>query len=170
MKSRQLQASEEASFYLVNLLCEFTHTGTDFEPLSLKLARVSETLPEERGQLLKEVGDQSLYMSGFFPDNLSRRLVSVEYYAQLGGGAYRQLAAMPRLGSACLRQVYKELSEKFSAFVSLLHEIRSRMTIYPSTNVLQLYEQWRKTGSRWLEERLRACGVLLPDSISGTTH
>lgn len=162
MKSQQLSASEAASFYLVNLLCEFTRVQLDSEPLVLRLADARSLAPEERAQVLKQVADQTLYMSGLFPDHLSRRLVSVEYYMQLGGIAYRQLAVMPRVISACLRDVYEELSAKFDGFVVVLREMRSHMTLYPATNLLCIYEQWRKTGSQWLEERLRACGVFVP--------
>jgi hypothetical protein len=166
MKSQQLSASEAASFYLVNLLCEFTRTRIDSDPLALKLAQARSLAQEERAPVLKQIADQTLYMSGLFPDHLSRRLVSVEYYMELGGIAYHELAAMPRLTSACLREVYEELSDKFSGFVVVLREMRQSMSIYPSTNLLRIYEQWRKTGSQWLEERLRACGVIVPKTAA----
>ena len=162
IRTQQLTVSEGAAFYLVNLLCEFTKTRTDAEPLSLKLVRAPELSLEQQAQTLREIGDQSLYMSGLFPEHLTRRMMDVEFYIDLGGMAYHQLSGMARATSAGLRAVFTELARQFSCFVALLRELRPRLGINPATDLPSLYEQWRKTGSSWLAERLRACGVILP--------
>src|SRR3954466_8066246 len=69
-----LDASEPASWYLVGLLGEFTTTRVTDEPLGLKLAAAAES-PGQRVRTLKEVGDTSLYVAGFFAESLSRTLV-----------------------------------------------------------------------------------------------
>lgn len=162
IKAQQLPVSEGAAFYLVNLLCDFTKVRADAEPLSLQLVRAPELSLEQRAQTLREVGDQSLYMSGLFPDHLVRRMMDVEFYMELGGMAYRELAGLSRAASAGLRAVYAELSTQFGCFVALLRDVRSGMSLEPAGDPVGLYEQWRKTGSGRLAERLRACGFILP--------
>ena len=86
-----LHASEPASWYLVSLLGDFTKARLTDEPLGLKLAAPGQD-PGERVRNLKQVGDTSLYVAGFFAESLNRSLVDVEYYVGLGQTAYAQLA------------------------------------------------------------------------------
>src|SRR5882672_869166 len=86
-----LEASEPASWYLVGLLGDFTKARLTDEPLGLKLATPAEDAGA-RVKNLKQVGDTSLYVAGFFADSLSRSLVDVDYYVGIGQSAYAQLA------------------------------------------------------------------------------
>jgi len=165
LRVRHVEATETTEFYLVNLLCEFTTAAPDGQPLGLKLAEAQNASPETRVRTLKEVGDTSLYMSGFFAEALARRLVDVSYYMTLGGSAYHQLACMTS-GSA-VHEAFEELAVKFGAFVDVLDAIRTRQHMGGGTaNVLKLYEEWRRTGSEVLEKRLRAAGVLALDAVN----
>src|SRR5205085_11741055 len=78
-----LTASEPASWYLVGLLGDFTRQSPTDEPLGLKLAQASND-PGERVRTLKQVGDTSLYVAGYFAESLTRSLVDVDYYVGLG--------------------------------------------------------------------------------------
>src|SRR6516225_2434594 len=90
IKNQGVATTEPTECYLVNLLAEFTKAQLDDEPLALKLAHAVHS-PDERIRQLKDVGDKSLYVSGFFADSLQRKLVDVDYYIQMGGSAYGQL-------------------------------------------------------------------------------
>ncbi len=92
-----LDASEPASWYLVGLLGDFTRTRLTDEPLGLKLAEVGAAAPAERVRTLKQVGDTSLYVAGFFAESLTRSLVDVDYYVGLGQKRVRP--ARPRMRS-----------------------------------------------------------------------
>jgi hypothetical protein len=151
-------ASESTEFYLVGLLGEFTKARITDEPLSLKLVGSRAADAAERVRALKEVGDTSLYVTGFFADSLERKLVGVDYYMDLGKAAYRELAQ--RLAASSVREVYEELSGKFPRFVDVLAEVRSH-TDYLGQDVVRLYEEWLRTRSDWVEQRLRALGVLV---------
>ena len=118
----RLEASEPAEWYLVNLLGDFTKGRISDEPLAIKLA-APDIEPAERVKQLKEVGDTSLYVSGFFTESLERKLVGADYYMGLGSRAYAELAG--RLGGA-LTAVYRELASKFPGFVDVLSEVRRR--------------------------------------------
>src|SRR4029453_11179807 len=93
LRAKHVEAAASTEFYLVNLLVEFTSTAVDESPLALKMAEAANAPPDVRVRALKEVGDTSLYMSGFFAEALERKLGDLDYYISMGGAAYRQLAA-----------------------------------------------------------------------------
>jgi hypothetical protein len=161
MRECHVEANESTEFYLVNLLVELTTTPppVDEAPLAVKLAEAQAAPPEGRLRTLREVGDTSLVMSGFFAEALTRKLVDVEYYISMGGRAYRQASTMPTAGAH--RDVFGELGGKLPEFVEVLEAIRSRTDIAGSGNVLRMFEEWQRTGSEFLEKKLRASGVLI---------
>jgi len=153
-----LEASEPASWYLVGLLGEMTRVRLTDEPLGPKLAQPAADAGE-RVKTLKEVGDTSLYVAGFFAESLTRSLVDVDYYVSIGQSAYSQLARS--LGAQkTITEVYAELAEKFPSFVEVLAEVRKR-TDFATPDVAKLYDIWLRTRDEWIEKKLRALGVLV---------
>lgn len=157
----ELEASEPASWYLVGLLGDFTKARLTDEPLGLKLVQAQPD-PGERVRSLKQVGDTSLYVAGFFADSLNRSLVDVEYYVGLGQNAYAQLARS--FGPKSIGEVYEELADKFPRFVDVLTEVRKRTTIAElngTTDIGKLYEIWLRTRDEWVEKKLKAAGLIV---------
>jgi hypothetical protein len=156
-----LTASEPAGWYLVGLLGDMTRVRLTDEPLGPKLA-APEVEPAERVRTLKHVGDTSLYVAGFFAESLTRSLVGVDYYVGIGQSAYAQLARSLG-GQRTLTEVYGELAENFPRFVDVLAEVRKR-TDFATPDIGRLYEMWLRTRDEWIEQKLRAAGVLVdPD-------
>lgn len=157
-----VDASEPASWYLVGVLGEFTRTKPTNEPLGLKLATAA-VEPAERVKTLKQVGDTSLYVAGYFAESLTRSLVDVDYYVGLGQNAYAQLARS--LGtSRAITEVYEELADKFPKFVDVLAAVRKRISIAElnaTTDIGRLYEIWLRTRDEWVERKLKEAGVLV---------
>jgi hypothetical protein len=154
----ELEASEPASWYLVGLLGDMTRARLTDEPLGPKLAQTGAEAGE-RVKTLKQVGDTSLYVAGFFAESLTRSLVDVDYYVGIGQSAYAQLARS--LGAQrTLTEVYAELAEKFPQFVDVLAEVRKRVD-FATPDVGKLYEIWLRTRDAWIEKKLRALGVLV---------
>ncbi len=157
LEAVQVEATAPAGFYLVSLLGDFTRARLPDVPLALRLAEAQHASPAERVKRLKEVGDTSLYIAGFFAESLSRKLVDTDYYIGLGRGAYAELAGQL---SGSLTEVYGELAEKFPAFVDVLGEIRRRVD-FAGADLITLYEQWVRTRDAWIEKKLRALGVMV---------
>ena len=162
----EVEASEPASWYLVGLLGEMTRVRLSDEPLGPKLAQPGADAGE-RVKTLKQVGDQSLYVAGFFAESLTRSLVDVDYYVGIGQNAYAQLARAfgtkprsPGGAQKTITDVYEELAEKFPRFVDVLAEVRKR-TDFATPDIGRLYEIWLKTRDEWIEKKLRALGVLV---------
>ena len=153
-----LDASEPAGWYLVGLLGDFTRARLTDEPLALKLAQQVDD-PGQRVRNLKEVGDTSLYVAGFFAESLGRSLVDVDYYVGLGQNAYARLARQLG-GSKSITEVYEELAAKFPRFVDVLAEVRKRVD-FATTDLQRLYEIWLRTRDAWVEKKLKAAGLLV---------
>ena len=162
LDAADLEASEPASWYLVSLLGEFAHSRLTDEPLGIKLAQAAEN-PGERVQTLKQVGDQSLYVAGYFADSLTRSLVDVDYYVGLGQTAYAQLARSLQANRS-VGELYQELAAKFPRFVDVLMQVRKRTQIAElthTTDVGKLYETWLRTRDEWVEKKLEAAGLIV---------
>lgn len=153
-----LEISEPASWYLVGLLGEMTTARLTDEPLGVKLAQPTLDAAE-RVKTLKQVGDTSLYVAGFFAESLSRSLVDVDYYVGIGQNAYAQLARSLSAQKS-LTEVYEELAEKFPRFVDVLGEVRKRVD-FATPDIGKLYEMWLRTRDEWIERKLRTLGVLV---------
>lgn len=159
IRNQGVDTTELTEFYLVDLLSTFARmTLDDGEPLGIRLAQATLAAPEERAKTLRGIGDQSLYVSGFFAESLHRSLVDVDYYIRIGGSAYRQLARMPSRREQA--EVYLELSGKFPRFVDVLAEVSEGGAVETAAGLVQLYERWLRTGSEWIARKLRARGVL----------
>ena len=164
----EVEASEPASWYLVGLLGDMSRTRLTDEPLGVKLVEAPVD-PGARVRTLKQVGDTSLYVAGYFAESLSRSLVDVDYYVGLGQSAYAQLARafgpQPRSAGSVQRSigdVYEELADKFPRFVDVLAEVRKRTQMAElGDDIGKLYEMWLRTRDAWIEKKLRAAGVLV---------
>lgn len=170
LERRQVETADLTEFYLVNLLSAYTgRTQFDEKPMALKLAEALDMSGvEERAQRLREVGDTSLYMSGFFAENLERRMMDLDYYCELGGAAYRRLSQIARFSrEASFGQAYSELSDKFRALVGVLNDISERHSMTTPTGMMRLCERWSRTRDDELGRKLRAAGVLVAASKKG---
>ena len=165
-RTEGLERDEHTEHYLVRLLTGYAAQPIDDAPLALRLMTAMNEPPLERRHHLREIGDTSLYVSGFWTDSLDRSLVDVDYYISLGGNAYRMLAkagpsAAPAGRGEPHQSVFQQLAENFARFVEVLMTIRQRTWRARSpSDMLRLYERWMHTRSRWTARRLAELGVL----------
>jgi len=122
---QRITAGELTSFYVVNLLTGFLQRPvTDEEtPLAFRLVEALDAAGVRQRTSLKQIGDFSLFISGFFADSLQRKLVDVDYYASIGGTAY---TALSRYETEVFSPVFAELAENFIAYVDVLSEVSER--------------------------------------------
>ncbi|HVK60818.1 MAG TPA: hypothetical protein VM432_04675 [Bdellovibrionales bacterium] len=166
---RRLKTYPMVKSYLVDMLEFYVPTKNLFDETDSSGRRTSETLAETflkaqnaddsvRIELLKKLGDRSLYISGFFGDSLQRKLVDIDYYADMGGMAYGALASSVREDT--LAKVFDEFARRFLEFADLLTDISSRAHLQNEENILRLFEVYAKTGSEVAKERLIEKGVI----------
>jgi hypothetical protein len=170
MEHQRVDATELTAYYVVQLLAGFMQQpaidgGGDEAPLAIRLARALESGGMRQRSGLRQVGDVSLFMSGFFSDSFRRKLVDVDYYVTIGGYAYH---ALSRVESDTFSTVFAELGEKFVAFVDVLAEVSERTSCASNADLLRLYEKWLKTGSPRSGQLLVERGVVPNMSVRST--
>lgn len=167
-EKRKFRTAEPVKTYLVELLQFYVPASNLFDEIDSSGRRTRQTLaetflkaqnasPAERNELLKKLGDRSLYISGFFGDSLQRKLVDVDYYVDMGGMAYSALATTARENTQA--KVYSELAQRFFDFVEVLTHISSETHLQNEENLLRLFEMYEKTGSEVAREKLVSRGL-----------
>ena len=63
-------------------------------------------------RLYRILGDRALYVAGYFGESLESRPVGVNYYADMGGAAYRRVAVLGQAGSQ--KDTWTELFEELA--------------------------------------------------------
>lgn len=165
-ETRKLKASPLAKSYLVDLLEFYIQSQNLFGGPDEESPRIS-TLAEmlliasnsdltKKQELLKRLGDSSLYISGFFGDSLNQKLVDLDYYAEMGGCAYATLSTLRSKEAAIL---FTELAEGFSDFVEVLTLISQQSRVQTNGDLLRLYSRFLSTGSELAAEQLRERGI-----------
>ena len=175
MAARGLETRAETTFYLVELLASVVGAPRESlcgRPLVMILAEASEAEGHERLRLFRTLGDEALYVGGFFADHLERRGVSEEYVARLGTQAYETAGALAQRSAqeATRVEVYRELAACFAPVARVLDDVRESTALRTPQDIVRLYDKWRRTGSPRIAERLTAEGVYPTVRKTDTVH
>jgi hypothetical protein len=114
---------------------------------------------------LRDLGDRALFVAGFFGDSLSRSVVDIDYYGDVGRAAYANLAESlaQQVREKAWPGLYVELAQRFDEFVDVLAEVGDRTRAGRCEDLLRLYERYLKTGSPRDRSRLLRLGHVPPD-------
>lgn len=171
LTDRKIQTLPVVESYLVNLLQHYLDARNLFDSTYASEGgqKNPQTLAEAyliahnseltvRVEMLRKLGDRALYISGFFGDSLSRKIVDIDYYAEIGGAAYASLAQCTRENT--MAKVYDTFAHRFLDFVDVLTYISHHSLIKSDESILRLYERYMRTGSGLAREKLVEMGVL----------
>ncbi len=171
LRARHVEATAEASGYLVGILCEYAHPteeahSTFSEPLTFLLRDALETTGAERLRRLRSLGDGVLYALGFFGEHLTQRGADRKYIEQVGATAYQHAAAMIRVRGARAAEtsIFAELAIKFERFAAVLGDVAEDTIgamVRDSQSLVKVYERWVRTGSTRLAGELGLHGIVL---------
>jgi hypothetical protein len=171
----RVQPSPMAIAYLIELLDSRVRTAAPAADDAADEGTLAEDLLAARLHAgitrlrrLRNLGDRALFVAGFFGDSLSRSVVDIDYYGDVGRAAYANLA------ESLARQVtektwtglYLELAQRFDQFVDVLAEVGDRTRSGGSEDLLRLYERYMRTGSPRDRGRLLRRGQVPPDRRS----
>jgi hypothetical protein len=175
VRNQRVATHAMAVAYLTEVLAEFARAerfhdqkeGFGDEPLAAQLCRAMQAAPDTRVALLRRLGDLCLFVSGFFSDSFNRKLVDVDYYMQMGGGAYATIGATLRVkrGGEDFATLYEELAGKFDKYVDVFAEVSEQSQLSTNKGTLRLYEKWLRTSSERVGRELRERGVLPTDAV-----
>ena len=161
---QHLHATDLTEYYLVNLLCRFIRPSSRIpfsddssEPLAFRLRRALESGGHEQRERLRNLGDFSLFTSGFFGDSLLGKVVDIDYYVSMGEYAYGSLG---RRDEEAFGEVFSELASKFVGFMDVLTDVSEHTSLVSNADLLRIYDRWMRTGSRREGQRLVERGIL----------
>lgn len=176
LRIQKTSVSGEVHYYLVDLLTRFpagqtcyvpkeNQKDTDKRALALQLYDAVFDTPEKKFQHLKTLGDSALFKAGFFYDALYNQPVGVDYYINMGCGAYSSLANMTTQGPVTLSDLYSELSGRFAELVEILHLVGESEVAAHDGDLLRILERYQKTGSQKAKDLLQTNGID-PDNLT----
>jgi len=161
IENQKVKLDTEIEFYLVSLLSQYMKSEAMQRsgeiPLAIRLHKALITSPAEQAQILKEIGDFSLYISGFFADSLNRKIVDIDYYMAMGGAAYSKLSHV--FSHQRLQSLYRDLCKRFGTCVDILAEVSDVTFSTTNKDLLRLYEKWLKTKSARIAALLKKAGL-----------
>ncbi len=153
---------ENLEFYIVNLLTAYISNPVLDTPLALVLKEALEAEQERQMHLYKALGDQSLYIAGFFQDSLNRKTFDVSYIIQMGAGAYASLAEIHHnrhSSNSDLPKLFESLAANFANVVEVIAHVADETGGENTLNILAVYDRWTKTPSDRLLRKLLQNGI-----------
>lgn len=178
-ENQKLSLQEVTQIYVVHLLEKALDTAKIFaskdtqemeEPLAFLLGRALSTNDTlQKLGLLRQIGDRSLFVSGFFSDSFAAKSIDIDYYMNMGEQAYRGVSNLveEKYNDKLFPEAFLELSTKFRNLVDVMSEISEMAGLTNNQNLLRLYERWMFTKSARLYGKLKEQGVIaLPDTKS----
>tara|TARA_B100001248_G_C27399050_1_gene468332 strand:- start:1604 stop:2203 length:600 start_codon:yes stop_codon:yes gene_type:complete len=171
MKNRSVNNDPLVTSYLTNLLIHYLHTENLFDELGEDGKKNRPTLAELflramnsdasiRSDLLKKLGDTSLYIGGFFSESLNKKLIDVDYYVNMGETAFSNLA---KNSEDIYAEMYDDFAKRFVDYMDVLTFIARTSSIANNNDLLKLYEDYQKTGSSLLKETLIEQGFFIEE-------
>jgi hypothetical protein len=164
-EARKLKTIPLAQEYMVGVLVHYIFADKleNNPTLAEMMLEATSSSTGIRTDRLKQLGDLALYVSGFFGDSLSRKLVDIDYYANMGGLAYTTLSQ--HTADNDFRMVFREYGDNFLDFVEVLTYISHQTQVQTDQNLLRLYDRYLKTGSRIAREQLVEKGIVPPEDM-----
>lgn len=128
--------TEDSEVYVVGIMVTMVQKNLDSESLCIRILEPK----DPRLIILKEAGDEALFISGFFPSRLTKMGLSKGYYASLGSMAYSELGSRSSTG---LNKIFLEISNKFRVLQDALGDARITVDKMVANNMEQQYRDHR---------------------------
>lgn len=169
---QKIEIDDIEEYYIVNLLAECIRNdklyitmenGQNDEPLAnILLMTLKSKQTEEQIKCFKDLGDFTLFISGFFADSLNKKLIDLDYYKVIGESAYSNLSCLmkKRVNGDTFYKLFKGLSDRFQYIVDIISEVSEKTSVNSNTDILRVYERWIRTGSRKDSDILQEKGII----------
>lgn len=114
---------ESSESYLVFLMMRSSQNTIWLDSaVGMDLMHALQLKGRQQKQMLVEIGDKSLLLSGFFPELVIKRQLTPQYYIDIGQIAY---ANVGHYADTKEYELYQELSEKFMVLQQILKKARN---------------------------------------------
>ncbi len=140
-----ISISDALKFYLVSLLSDNMNPDNLLkksdkhpyagQPLSIIFNQAQMELENKKRQMLKYVGDYTLYVGGYFSDSLKKGIVNYSYYVSMGEDAFNHLSSISK--QRHVADLYNDIFKNFVELLLLLKEAGS-LTRTSETELLNI--------------------------------
>ena len=161
LSKNHLYLDETVKFYLVSLLSYnvgYVKNPYQDVPYAILLHKATLSPVNERRGILKFVGDTSLYTVGYFNDSLNKKIVSRDYYINVGEQAFRHLSNISP--SKHVADLYWGIFKSFNYMVEVLEEVSLQTFSFTQEDFIRLYKKWQSTKKLSVEVKLRELGIV----------
>ena len=147
---------EDLETYLIFTLMRFTSNAElASTPLAPAYLNAKQLGSRAQQQVLRDLGDQCLLLTGLFPQRAEKRLVKLGYYVDLGRTAYNDLS---QLMTRAFAEFYQHLATSFVQLMDVLQNIRNESALMP----LQAMDLWSEHSSQNAFQLLSRNGLPVP--------
>ena len=164
-----LRLGTHSKLYLLHLLKRLSQNEDFFysniiqdKPLGIVLLEALHKNLFEKTRDLKAVGDLSLIFSGLYPEFLTRRLLDIDYFIDLGRRSFHLLSDTYSSYSSKqeLFQLYSQLVADFISLIEVLTEISNDLNFMDSSDISKALYRWQKTRIRKYLEIIESNNII----------
>ncbi len=129
----------------------FDYSNKEEKPQNITLAEQFLTVNQmpsiaAQARQLTKVGDHALFFVGAYLQNLHRRKISPQYYISLGKSAYGGVAEITESMDGFSKDVYLEISERFSEYSAAINHVVWSSRIEGLANLTDISEPLEASG------------------------
>ncbi len=122
----QFKIDQDLKAYLMIALQRFTRNpGLLDSIIATEYLNALSLTGEEKKNILRDVGDKCLLLSGLFPEVAERRNLSLLYYVNMGHNSYTTLSELHKTRSKS-QLLFEALGNNFIRLMNLLQAIKSQ--------------------------------------------
>lgn len=144
----------------------FSHDedGFHLRPLALLYKDAHEAQDtRQRCLILRQLGEQALFVGALFPERYHRRGLDQGYFIGMGQGAYDYLAEHAEQQ----RKLFDAMAQYFADYMAWAARAARRTVTRSVDDIMAVYAEWTRTGSEQAADQLRAAGIVLdPGRVS----
>ncbi len=149
-----IELTPHVKIYLIHLLKRLSEERDFFysevvqdKPLGIVLLEALHKNIFEKLRDLKAVGDLSLIFSGLYPEYLTRRMVDIDYFIELGRRSYHLLSDFYSgyKSKQALFTLYSQLVVDFLRLIEVLTEISGELHFLDEMDTVKALKRWQAT-------------------------
>jgi len=146
-KKLKIHLSEYSKIYLMKLLEELAEGNNYLNNIIKEDKPLIETLLEavhqnifEKIRNLKALGDLCLLFGGLYPDYMTRKLVDIDYFINIGKNSYNLISDTYKNYTTKydLYMLYSKLTQEYLKLINILTEISDELSFLDRDNLYKL--------------------------------
>jgi len=137
-EENKIPVDKDILTYLVGVLNTYLYSDTIKDKTLFEIYK--KCIINNKIEDYTKLGEQSLYISGMFPASISKSLVNINYYINMGKIGFSQASSLSFSKSS--KTIYKNVSYNFKHYMNSFYII-SKDSIFKDK--LSMYEQYLQT-------------------------